>query len=458
MRLSFLDRTEEIARLERLFARSEGSLGVLYGRRRCGKSRLLRETLPPDRYVYYAGDDRDGTLQRSGLAREIGRFLPGFDQVEYRDWEALLSRWWLSAPPGSILALDEFPAMVTASPELPSLLQKFLDQQSEKQLHLLLTGSAQRMMQGLVLDRTAPLFGRAFEIMKIGPLPAGWIEEALSLDGAAEAVEAFAVWGGTPRYWELAVEHPHRPTALRELVLSPLGVLHEEPRRLLLDDLRDTTQSISILSLIGQGCHRLSEIAARLERPATALSRPLQRLTELGLAERQLPYGAAARGQKRSLYRISEPFLRFWFRFVEVHRSLLEIRRFESVERDIELRFSQHAAEVWEDLARQSVPFLDAFDHAWKTASRWWGPGSDRRPLEVDLVAESVDGTKLLIGEVKWTSQTDPERLLQQLAAKAERLPFLAGREVFLALWLRTPEAASTGKIFTPEQVLAVLR
>ena len=203
MKLPFLDRHEESARFRRLLDRAEGSLGVVYGRRRCGKSRLLREILPPARAVYYVGDDREGSLQRTGLAVEIGRLLPGFERVTYPDWDALLARWWREAPPGTVLALDEFPSLVAVARELPSLLQKHLDREAERGLHLLLSGSSQRMMQGLVLDRTAPLFGRASEILKISPLPAGWIEEALRLPSPECAVEAYAVWGGTPRYWEL---------------------------------------------------------------------------------------------------------------------------------------------------------------------------------------------------------------------------------------------------------------
>ena len=200
MKLPFLDRREEAARFRRLLDRTEGSLGVVYGRRRCGKSRLLREVLPPERAVYYVGDDREATLQRASLATEIGRLLPGFDRVTYPDWDTLLARWWHEARPGTVLALDELPSLVAVAQELPSLLQKYLDREGERRIHLLLSGSSQRMMQGLILDRSAPLFGRASEILKISPLPAGWIQEALNLHDPELAVESYAVWGGTPRY------------------------------------------------------------------------------------------------------------------------------------------------------------------------------------------------------------------------------------------------------------------
>lgn len=459
MKLPFLDRHEETDRLRRLVDRSEGSLGVVYGRRRCGKSRLLREILPPARTVYYVGDDREGTLQRASLATEMGRLLPGFERVTYPDWEALLTRWWREAPPGTVLALDEFPSLVAVAGELPSLLQKHLDREAERGIHLLLTGSSQRMMQGLVLDRTAPLFGRASEILKISPLPAGWIEEALHPQDAGRAVESYAVWGGTPRYWELAGDHPDLPAALRSLVLSPLGVLSEEPLRLLLDDMRDTTQAASILSLIGQGCHRISEIAARLGKPVTALSRPLQRLQDMDLVTRELPFDEASRGGKRTLYKISDPFLRFWFRYVESNRSRLGAGLVDVVEEEIGQRIGHHVGEIWEELARASVPRLRTGGKTWGPAGRWWGPGLDRQPLEVDLVAYSTDGSSVLVGEVKWAAPRDAGRLLAQLETKVRNLPVVAGREVVPALWLKAPaDRLPPGQAVTPRQVLDVLR
>lgn len=458
MKLPFLDRHEEAARFRGLIDRSEGSLGVVYGRRRCGKSRLLREILPPERSVYYVGDDREDSLQRASLATEIGRLLPGFDRVTYPGWDALLARWWQEARPGTVLALDEFPSLVAVAQELPSLLQKHLDREAERGIHLLLSGSSQRMMQGLVLDRTAPLFGRASEILKISPLPAGWIEEALKLRDPERAVEAYAVWGGTPRYWELAGDHPDLPSALRSLVLSPLGVLTEEPSRLLLDDMRDTTQAASILSLIGQGCHRISEIAARLGKPATALSRPLQRLQDMDLITREQPFGEEPRGSKRTLYKIADPFLRFWFRYVEVNRSRLGAGQVAAVEEEIGQRLGHHFGEVWEELARASVPRLQLGGITWGPAGRWWGPGLDRQPLEVDLVAHSLDGGSVLVGEVKWAAPRDAERLLAELEGKARRLPVAAGREVVPALWLKASVELSAGHVVTPRQVLDVLR
>jgi AAA+ ATPase superfamily predicted ATPase len=445
--------------MKRLVGRDEGSLGALYGRRRCGKSRILRETVPARRAVFFVGDDRDPALQRASLAAEIGRKIEGFDGVTYPGWDSLLARWWSDAPRGTVLILDELPSLVAKAPELPSLLQKRVDRDADRGLHLLVAGSSQRMMQGLVLDRSAPLYGRAAEIMKIVPLAAGWIQEALEIKDPVKAIEAFAVWGGIPRYWELAADHSRPVSAIRELVLDPLGVLHDEPSRLLLDDLRDTTQAASILSLVGQGCHRVSEIAGRMGKPATSLSRPMQRLMEMDLVDREVPFGEPHRGSKRTLYRINDPFLRFWFRFVEPNRSRLEARQLDVVAGEIAAAMGHHVGGVWEDLARRSVPAMRLRNAGWGPARRWWGAGLDRKPLEIDLVAEDAEEKRLLVGEVKWASPHTGRRILADLEQKVSRLPFVDGREVVPMLWLRkAPEDLPRNRVITPKQVLKALR
>jgi hypothetical protein len=457
VQIPFLDRHEERSRLRNLLARRDGSFGVLYGRRRLGKSRLLREVLPKSRSVYYVGDDRESTLQRAGLATEVARLIPGFDRVTYPDWDALFARLWEQAK-RLVLALDEFPALVAAAPEIPSLLQKQVDRH-EPGVTLLLAGSSQRLMQGLVLDRSAPLFGRAAEILKISPLAAGWIQAGLGLRDAVKAVEAYATWGGVPRYWELARDHADRDEAVRSLVLAPLGVLHEEPARLLLDDLRDTAQAASILSVIGRGAHRASEIASRLEKPMTSLSRPLQRLVELELVRRQAPFGVSPRESKRTLYQIADPFLRYWFRFVEPNRSRLEAGHLLVVAAEVRRGFTHQVGSVWEDLARASVPRLAIAGDRFGPASRWWGPGADRTPLEVDVVAESHDARSLLVGEAKWSEPRSAERLLTELRRKAANLPVARDRRIVYALWLKA--VATTPRdawILTPRQVLRALR
>lgn len=454
MELPFLNRDAERARLQRALDAGE-SLLCLYGRRRLGKSRLLREVVRGRNACFYSGDARDGALQRTALAREMGRVIPGLDRVSYPDWEILLERWWKEAPAGSLLVLDEFPFLVKAVPELPSLLQKQVDRAAGPPL--VLCGSSQRMMQGLVLDASAPLYGRAREILRIGPLEPRWIRSALGLSKDTEAVEQYAVWGGVPRYWELAIDYPDRVAAVRDLVLDPQGVLHDEPRRLLLDELQDLARSASVLALVGAGCARLSEIGARLEVPATSLSRPLSRLVELGLVRREVPFGTPPRKAKRSQYTLSDPFLAFWYRFVEPNRSRLSAGLVQRVADEIEEQWPDHLGRAWEDLVRNELPRISPLGEPWEPAQRWWGPGTDRKPLELDLVARSArDPRRVLVGEAKRTvKRGEAAGLLASLERRARACPPLVGMEIVPTLWvLRGSVDRSEPRVLGPEDAL----
>jgi AAA+ ATPase superfamily predicted ATPase len=374
--------------------------------------------------VYYVGDSREAGLHRTAVAEAISLVIPGFDDVVYPDWNGLLKRWWNDAPNGATLAIDEFPYLVESSPALPSILQKFIDAFADKPVHLVLCGSSQRMMQGLVLDESEPLYGRAREILEIQPLGAAWLSAAFHSKEWNDLFSAYAVWGGIPRYWELAADYDSLWDAVQSLVLDPLGVLHQEPVRLLSDDMRDTVQASSILAVVGQGCHRLSEIAGRLSKPATSLTRPVQRLLQLGLLKRDVPFGQNPRSSKSTLYTVGDPFLAFWFRFVEPNRSRLGAGALGAVKRNIQQAFPQHEALCWEQLVRQAIPRTTLDGVEWGPAARWWGTGNDRTPMEFDVLAESITGNSLLIGEVKrHVTSRDLRRLKENLLQKTDRLP-----------------------------------
>lgn len=456
MRLTFLNRTREIKKITRALHTSEPAFIVVYGRRRCGKSTLLQRTARKHD-IYYLADQQEVPLQIKSLANEISRQISGFDQVTYPAWDVLLEAVQNQAPQGIALILDEFPYLVQKSPELPSIIQKQIDSRQNK-IHLIICGSSQRMMQGLVLDGTAPLYGRAVEIIKLRPLEPGWISDALNLRAVA-SIEAYSVWGGVPRYWELAKQFSSLETACKELVFDRDGVLHEEPMRLLLDDMRGTSHPHSLLALIAGGANRLSEIAGRLGKPATNLSRPLANLIQLGYIRRDLPFGESLRSSKRTLYRIEDPFLQFWYRVVQPGQSLLEQDLVNEVYNASKQQIAAHTAEIWEELARRSTAHLEIGGQRWKPASRWWGKGCNGKQMEIDVMAESMDGDAILFGEAKWENKTNVQRVMNKLKKQAENFPKTGRRKVILAVWCRQAQACSANiPVFNAENVLAAMK
>jgi len=475
--MKFVDRQAEMGRLDGLAAKRRGGLGVVWGRRRVGKSRLLLEWCRKHRGLYTVADRSSASIQRGYFARAAAEAIRGFDGVVYPDWRTLLGR--LAAEARACgwrgpLVLDELPYWVETSPELPSVLQHWVDNDAaEAGLTVVVAGSAQAMMQGLVLDASAPLFGRAAELIEMKPLAAGHLPDALGVADPVEAVRAYSVWGGIPRYWELAADvRGGLDEAVDRLVLDPMGPLHLEPDRLLMEELPPAVTIRPLLDAIGFGAHRLTEIAGRIGQPATSLGRALARLQGMGLIERQLPYGESEKSSKRACYRIHDPFFRFWFKTVAPHRALLAAARPSSRRALWHRLCGALVAETWEDLCRQCVPRLDVAGSAagrggcapWSVAGRYWhGNGP-----EWDVVARSVDGARLLVGEVKWGGG-DPEGAVRaatrDLAGKG--VPPISGldprgvdivRVVFMAG--APPRAAIPAgtHVVDARQVLAALR
>lgn len=423
--MKFLDRHAELDRLERLAELREGGLAVVYGRRRVGKTRLLLEWNARHAGAYHVADLSAPAIQRRALAAAVGARLPGFADVEYPDWSSLLARLARDAVAKrwrGPLILDELPYLVLASPELPSVLQRWLDHEArEARLVVALCGSSQRLMQGLVLDASAPLFGRAREILELRALTPAWLAAGMGKAHARTHVDRWTAWGGIPRYWELAREIPGSThAAVNHLVLDPMGALHQEPDRLLLEEQPSAAEVRPLLDAIGAGAQRVSEIGGRLGRPATSLSRPLDRLVGLGLVAREVPFGESERSSKKSLYHIDDPFFRLWFRIVAPRRGVLATSL--ASERRALLAESWPAlrAKAFEALARRWGPRVKrvASGGPWQPARRWW---SGNLP-EWDLVADSVDPGRLLLGEVKASdapvSATRLRRLLHDLTAR----------------------------------------
>jgi AAA+ ATPase superfamily predicted ATPase len=433
----FYNRSKEIAVLRRFVNGPAGSFAVIYGRRRCGKSTLIQKVLT-EKDVYFLADIRDPLLQIRALAHEIAHRIEGFGGVEYLSWDSLFSQLNARTADPFTLVIDEYPYLEQMTPGLSSIIQNCIDR--GLRFRLIICGSSQRLMQGLILDSRAPLYGRAKEIIKVKPLEPGWITDALELTGV-EAVESYSIWGGVPRYWELAKGYTDRRKALIDLVLDRNGILHDEPRRMLQDDMRTAVQPNSLMSLIAGGCHRLSEIAARLGKPAASLARPLDLLLELGYIRREIPFGESIRSTKRTLYRLEDPFLLYWYKFVEPNRSVLERNLAGQVYAQSKSGFPSHVGAIWEQLARLSTAVIPIDGVEWKPADRFWGNVSDGTSMEVDLIAESFDKTRILIGEAKWQPKVDVEAEFKRLERFAQRFPGIKRRTISFACWI--PDATA---------------
>lgn len=389
MNMEFVNRIRELKELDA--AAKAGGLLVLFGRRRVGKTRLLTHWLSKRDGLYSQAIESTPALQIDQVFRDLAAHLTS--HIVPKSWQELFDLLRLHPKKRWVFCIDEFPYLCNADPALPSILQRWIDHAQPSGSLLILCGSSMRMMNDLFLNRSAPLFGRAYKLLHIQPMNYEAFCDGLKFQRAdLHAFERYALVGGVPRFWEYVRTGRSLTEVVDALYFGYAAHLDDEPSRLLRDEGLSGLNALSVLEAIGRGANKPSEIAARLGTAQTNLSRLFQQLLDVDLIGRELPYGESVRSTKRIQYRIKDPALRFWFQVYSPHRS-----RWRSYDaRQKRLLLHEHASTVFEDYCRQLFP----------TASRHW-----EGDVEFDLVGTAPgDESTLIVGEVKWKRLSTSER------------------------------------------------
>jgi uncharacterized protein len=433
----FLNRRHEIDWLSQGWPPGRAELRILYGRRRIGKSALLDEFAQDKRHIVYQAVEGTTTDQLRDLTDAILAYQD--DQVlraaPLPNWDAAfayLAR--LAAEQPLLVIFDEYQYLAEADPTLASRLQRWWSRQaSGLPLYLVLCGSYIRFFVKNVL--TGPAYGRITGALQLKPL--GYRDAALFFPDWSheDHVRADAILGGIPHY--LLQFDPRRsvPWNVQQRILQRGAVLYQDAELLVREELREPRVYFSILRAIAAGATRLSQITEQVQGPdgRANLSSYLATLQELGLAEYRRP--VVGESVRRGIWTIADPYLRFWFRFVQPRQAQLEHGG--SVERvyqtAVEPMLDQFVSKpAFEDICRAWV--LDQANRGvWPTIDRvgaWWGPIPDPRPDqprrqtegEIDVVAAAGQRV-VLAGQAKWTAEPVGFTVLNHLRHVVQHLP-----------------------------------
>ena len=452
--MNFVDRIEEQKLLHRAIDSQKACFIVMYGRRRLGKSTLVRRVLSAQD-VYYEAEINEPAVQMALLSNAINFVYPYFGNAVYDSWESLLMNYNAICAGNSTLVLDEFPYLVQKNPSLPSTLQRLIDSGKLK-FNLIICGSSQRMMQKIVLDSSEPLYGRADVKINLSPVGIRYWRDETGWD-SVRTIEEFSVWGGVPRYWTLREDYDSFASAIDALVLNEHGLLFDEPASLFMDDISDIAPYSSIMTALGGGNCRFSKIADSLGRKTTDLSLPLGNLIGMRYVRKDVPFGVDEAKTKKTLYLIDDPYMAFYYRFIAPNRSVLALGRTEGVRNTIIRNMPEYVSATWERLCQIAVSGNNLLGTDWGLARRWWGrvpvrgdggkTPSGFEDLEFDVVAESADKKSILVGECKWNQSDYAGRLSEKLRAKVAKAPFAEGKKVVLALFLKIGRASCRERV-----------
>ncbi|RLJ07448.1 MAG: ATP-binding protein [Candidatus Aenigmatarchaeota archaeon] len=404
----FINREQEIKFLENVYNTKGFSLIVLYGRRRVGKTELIKKFLENRKAVYILSTDEsfeeNAKLFKSKFAEITGKEY--FLKLETSSLYELFKFFYDEVKKEKIiLAIDEFPYLLSTKKGILSLFQKIIDEiLSKTNIKLILCGSSMSVMESDVLGKGTPLYGRNTNIWKLLPLKFNEIVKHFN-----NPFEVYFVFGNIPYYLKFYDDNKRLIENIRINLLTKGMNLYDEPLVLLRQEFRESRVYRLILKYISLGYKTIGKLCSATGMDKSNLMKYLSSLEEVGIIRHIVPFGMKRKG----IYEIIDPLFRFWFRFIYTYRDLLEIRDIKSVESKISKELNSFFGTSFEYLIESLMKektfkeFID-FD-----IYKWW-----HKDKEIDVLALNEKTKEILACECKWQSRVNVEKIVKELNEK----------------------------------------
>ncbi|HID54803.1 MAG TPA: ATP-binding protein [Anaerolineae bacterium] len=426
---AFVGRRQELALLDRIWESEKAALLVLYGRRRVGKTRLLTHWMKRhygDGF-YWMAEATSALDQLRSFSQAIANFADP-DSVApldftYANWEQALRQLALYSRERRLAVfIDEVTYLMAVNPNFIATLQKAWDHWlGEANVVLALSGSQMSLMQKQLLSYQAPLYGRATAQIMLPPLPFGVTRQYFPEFSVEDRVAIYAIWGGVPAYWERI----DPALSVIENLQVQLGYSNtwmlDEPRLLLQDFLTDLYNYVGIMRAMAQGYETLSDISKRAGLSGGPASKYLSILRETGFVERRVPVTERSADSRRGRYFVTDPYLRFFYRFLAAYQSKLAMGQQEQMLVAIELELPAFIQKnTWQELCREWLLRASAKGElpvpVEEVGSEW------KRSFAIDVVGISEEDRSLILGCCLWNEAPADLEPLQELVRRTSSL------------------------------------
>lgn len=422
----FVGRERELDKLNAMYESGRFEFAVFYGRRRVGKTTLLREFMREKQGIYYMAVEGTGKENLSGLSAAcLSQNHSMMQHAEFRDYDTLLSYIDTLAATGEriLVAMDEYPYLAASYPAISSMLQKHIDEcWNDSRLFLVLCGSSMSFMEEQVLGYKSPLYGRRTAQFLIRPFTFWEAREMLPGFDRQEQALLYGVTGGIPEYLSRIQAGVSADENIVQLFFDESGRLFEEPVNLMKQELREPMTYHSIVAAIASGASRLNEIATKTGLESGGCSNQLSSLIALQIVKKEIPITEPANSRK-TLYCLADSMYLFWYRFVRPNSSgiMRGVGR-QIYETVVMPQLNGFMGTVFESICQQYLFLPEVYENLpfmVGNLGRWWGNNARaRRQEEIDLMA--VSGDRALFGECKWRSEKVGLQVIETLLERGE--------------------------------------
>lgn len=434
----FIGRERELHALEAVYKKPGFGMMVLYGRRRVGKSTLIREFIKEKKAIFYTATKVGSEKNLEFFSRQVLEALdPAYADASFTSLDNVLDIITNKAPESGkiVLVIDELPYWAEKDEALLSILQKYIDTKwQDKNLMLILCGSVLSFMEKKVLSEKSPIFGRRDSQIKLEAF--NYKESALFVPAysAEEKAICYGVTGGVAKYLTLIDSEKSLDENITKLFFQTDGYLFDEVKNLLTQEFTDVTLVNNIIEQIALGENTLNLIASKVhEKDATVLY-SLERLMEVGLVQKRRCAGEE-KNKKKTQYVIKDHMFKFWYRFIPRAISVIEMDQGHLYyEKIVKPQLHSFMGSVFEEMCRYYTleqGIQGRFGSFITEVGTWWGVepltdsagGKYMQPADIDIVGISSSDKTAVIGECKFKNEKIDKEVYETLVRRARLLP-----------------------------------
>lgn len=405
--INFIGREKELADLRRISR--ENFFLIVRGRRRIGKTSLLRKAFPTAVYIFVWPDKSIDWI--------IEQICNEYKLPKFRNFGSLLEHLFEQ---NKIVIADEFQNFLNVDKSIYGEVQEIIDRRKRdnKPFKLAIAGSSYSLMNKVFNDSASPLYGRKTHEINLGNLDIFSLYNSLGVS-IEEFIELWAVFEGVPYYYELVDLKKTARKNIFDLILSSNSQLKEEGKAILSVEFgKDSKTYNTVLTAISEGKTKLNEISSLFNNRKNEVVKYIDILRkDFNLVKKITPLADNPEKSRIGKYEINDNFLSFWFYFFDKNRAYIEQERFSELKKFFDEQFSNFAGRKFEKFIINLIKagkILSEF--GFDRIGSQWGKYEDG-VYEIDLMIVNKEN-KVLFGECKLKEKVNALEILNKLRGK----------------------------------------